>query len=392
MPLVDTFLQVARLRNVLEQIQTKEVINHDEKGNKSETTGLARVEVAVSTHPHDRITDTMSVDEILTRVTKHGCEDVTNKLRIKSFSPHPVLNGGFGDVYRVHLQDGRQLAYKCVRLRVGADSDERENTERTAHELYVWSKCQHRNVLELVGVARFRNQLAIVSPWLDNGDLKCFIGHNQGVDRCALVAEGIGYLHGRGIVHGDLKAANILVSQDGTLKIIDFGNSALTEYHSLRFSSSAIGYGVSIRWTAPEILEEKTKSTVAGDIFALGMTILEIVTGAVPYENVKDVVVLKRILAQVHPSRPEIYIPTGSKQADRLWSLLVSCWKYDGQDRPTALRVRNEVQIERWEAGNKAPHPKSDRGQCIKANLPDVVDLAVGMEVMVMYNVETELD
>ncbi|CAE6459277.1 unnamed protein product [Rhizoctonia solani] len=336
----------------------------------------------------------MPIEDILVHLTNHGCEDVTHKLKIKSSSDYPVSNGGFGDVYRVGLQDGRQLAFKCVRLRVGTDAEGQKYLQRAAHELYVWSKCQHPNVMELTGVSQFRGQLAMVSPWVDNGDLKWFIGRYPKVDRCALVRSLSFVKHdfGRNLklelgsvyklrmesltfmveeyaaqVHGDLKAANILVSQDRVVKITDFGNAALAEY-SLQFTSNAGGCSVSPRWTAPEILEEKTKTTVVGDIFALGMVrppflfdtyvlsdpnrsfpvlprrlIQEVITGASPYDGVKDVVVSTKILNRVHPARPEAHIPTGSKHADRLWSLLLSCWEYDSQDRPTALQVRNEM-------------------------------------------------
>ncbi|CAE6413019.1 unnamed protein product [Rhizoctonia solani] len=124
----------------------------------------------------DEITGAMPIEDILVHLTNHGCEDVTHKLKIKSSSDYPVSNGGFGDVYRVGLQDGRQLAFKCVRLRVGTDAEGQKYLQRAAHELYVWSKCQHPNVMELIGVSQFRGQLAMVSPWVDNGDLKWFIG------------------------------------------------------------------------------------------------------------------------------------------------------------------------------------------------------------------------
>ncbi|KAH7320329.1 kinase-like domain-containing protein [Rhizoctonia solani] len=286
--------------------------NDDEGENKTEANELDWIKLAQPSI-RDEITGAMLIEDILAHLTHHGCEDVTDKLEIESSSSYPVTNGGFGDVYRVSLHDGRQLAFKCVRLRVGADLDGQKYLQ-------------------------FRGQLAMVSPWVENGDLKRFIGCYPKVDRCALcvqVADGVTYLHGRGI-------ANILVSQDRIVKITDFGNAALAEY-SLYFTSNAGGCSVSPRWTAPEILEEKTKTTVVGDIFALGMTILEVITGASPYDEVKDVVVSTKILNRVRSARPEAHMPTGSKHADRLWSLLTRCWEYDGQDRPTALQVRDEM-------------------------------------------------
>lgn len=160
--------------------------NDDEGENKTEANELDWIKLAQPSI-RDEITGAMLIEDILAHLTHHGCEDVTDKLEIESSSSYPVTNGGFGDVYRVSLHDGRQLAFKCVGLRVGADLDGQKYLQCAAHELYVWSKCQHRNVMELIGVSQFRGQLAMVSPWVENGDLKRFIGCYPKVDRCALV-------------------------------------------------------------------------------------------------------------------------------------------------------------------------------------------------------------
>ncbi|CAE6458804.1 unnamed protein product [Rhizoctonia solani] len=144
-----------------DQIESPEEVatNDDEGRNKMEVADSEWIKLAQPA-TQDEITGAMSIEEILAHLTNHGCEDVTDKLKIKSSSEYPVSNGGFGDVYRVILYDGRQLAFKCIRLRVGADIDGQKYLERAAHELYVWSKCQHRNVMELIGVARFQNHTA----------------------------------------------------------------------------------------------------------------------------------------------------------------------------------------------------------------------------------------
>ncbi|KAF8595206.1 kinase-like protein, partial [Ceratobasidium sp. AG-I] len=97
-------------------------------------------------------------------------------------------------------------------------------------ELYHWSKLKHQNVLELLGVALFQGQLSMVSPWMANGTLQEYIAKNRHVDRWGLslqVAAGLTYIHQQGMVHGDLKAMNILVSDDGIAKIADFGSSVM---------------------------------------------------------------------------------------------------------------------------------------------------------------------
>ncbi|KAG8724897.1 hypothetical protein FRC09_012309 [Ceratobasidium sp. 395] len=146
---------------------------------------------------------------------------------------------------------------------------------RTARELYTWSKCNHRNVANLLGLAEFREQIVMVSAWMENGDLRTYVNKYPTVDRlqlCTQVAEGLAYLHSIGIIHGDLKGPNVLISKDGVATVIDFGNAILEE-SALEFTDEATSQKISLRWTAPEILRG-SKHSAQADVYALGMTIL----------------------------------------------------------------------------------------------------------------------
>ncbi|CAE6443834.1 unnamed protein product, partial [Rhizoctonia solani] len=143
-------------------------------------------------------------------------------------------------------------------------------------------------------------------------------------------------------IHGDMKPENILVSKDHIPKLTDFGNAAMSEY-TLQFSRSNTTPSMSMRWTAPEIVSEETKATQAGDVYALGMIIFEVMTGILPYDGVREPSIMRRILAGKVPSRPETHIPAGVDQADRLWSLITSCWAFDPKERPEAWEVKNAL-------------------------------------------------
>ncbi|KAF8598349.1 kinase-like protein, partial [Ceratobasidium sp. AG-I] len=123
-------------------------------------------------------------------------------------------------------------------------------------ELYMWSKAKHENVHELMGIVMFQGRLGMISPWMENGNLQEYILKNPDVDRyklCSDVAAGVEYLHGIGMVHGDLKALNVLVSHDGTAKLSDFDHSILSNC-TLLFSSTTNVGGGTLRWMAPELL------------------------------------------------------------------------------------------------------------------------------------------
>ncbi|CAE6353278.1 unnamed protein product [Rhizoctonia solani] len=124
-------------------------------------------------------------------------------------------------------------------------------------------------------MVEFQDQIAMVSPWMKYGDLRGYLKQNPEADRCQLsyeICDGLVYLHNMNIVHGDLKGANVLVSESGNAMLSDFGNS-LIEGKTVGFTATTRSTAYSSRWAAPEILEGAPVSYQA-DIFALGMTLL----------------------------------------------------------------------------------------------------------------------
>ncbi|CUA72129.1 Ephrin type-A receptor 10 [Rhizoctonia solani] len=307
--------------------------------------GVAQTQKSPVGAPTTIIHSKMTIGEILKHLTDHGCNDITHGLG-DCQREYPVCTGGYGDVYRGTLTDGREVGLKCVRLLFDSSEKDQKKLKHTARELYVWSKCDHPNVMNLIGVAQFRGQLAMVSTWMDNGSMCEFLRRHPQTNRyllCTQIIDGVIYLHDeKGIVHGDLKGANILISRDRIPKITDFGNSTLREC-SLRFSVTASGPAVSVRWTAPEILEDKTGITTQADIYALGMTILEVITGEVPYYGVREMALFLKIIKPEYPKRPELHISSQNECGNLLWSLLLDCWSYEPKLRPTAASIQDRM-------------------------------------------------
>ncbi|KAJ1300152.1 hypothetical protein OPQ81_011905 [Rhizoctonia solani] len=260
------------------------------------------------------ISSSMPPSAILRQLSRHGCEDVTNDLNPRSVSNGVVSTGGSSDVYRGELWNGRRVGLKCLRFLIGMDEEGEKQLKRAARELYIWSKCKHPNIQELIGVALYDNRVAMVSPWMKNGNLGWYISQNLEVDRynlCSQVAAAVAYLRECGVVHGDIKVQNFLVSENHI--------------------------------TAPEILHGDTQHTFEGDVYALGMTILEIITGSPPWVGMLDVAVVYNLVKKAHPPRPEAYMPTGNRTSDLLWELMVKCWRSEPQQRPHAMQVRDEL-------------------------------------------------
>ncbi|KAG9105265.1 hypothetical protein FRC07_009442, partial [Ceratobasidium sp. 392] len=307
----------------------------------------------------------MSTSEVVTHLVDHGCKDITDQLDLTSCSDYPVSNGGFGDVYKVNLRDGAQVAVKTMRVQVNSTSEGTKHLKEAARELHTWAKCDHPNVVKLLGLAKFRDQIGMVSMWMENGNLPSYLSRNPDADRCKIVrsvshlaqiihessffeqstqiCEGLAYLHSCDIVHGDLKGLNVLISDSGTPMLTDFGNAILRD-RTLLFTATTVKASLSPRWTAPELLEGSSLYSMEADVYALGMTILETITGKVPYHGKTDHAVMFIVgFKQELPPRPEDVVPPYSAHSNNLWKLLVSCWSRRPNERPRAEEVADII-------------------------------------------------
>ncbi|KAG8716715.1 hypothetical protein FRC09_015317 [Ceratobasidium sp. 395] len=293
------------------------------------------------------IESTMSSSNVITHLTAHRCPNVTLDLDITQCHSMPSFTGGFSDIYEGRLLDGAKVAIKCLRLALALTEDQLKNHKKVRfvrsvlHASYMWSKFKHKNVHSLIGLALFRNQIAMVSPWMGCGTLGNYVARNPAInvhDMCAQVVEGLAYVHTQGVIHGDIKGGNILVTESGTPKLTDFGCAALRQDFTIGFTKT--GHHFSLRWAAPELqTHDDPVPTTKSDVYALGMTILEVISGQVPYHRAKrDATVMNLVIYKREmPDRPQQII------RDALWNMLRKTWSYEPAERPKLDEVRNIV-------------------------------------------------
>ncbi|CAE6458065.1 unnamed protein product [Rhizoctonia solani] len=254
---------------------------------------------------------------IIDRLVDQGCLNITKQL-IYGNESHKY-SGPLSDVYQARLLSGRLVAVKCLRALSNSESKPEKVFKRTARELYAWSVSTHPNVLKFVGLAVFRDKLAMVAPWMPYGSLLAFIDANPDYDRCRLctqIAEGLIYIHGLGMAHGDIKGAPELFIDEG------IRNNYETDVYALGMVNISDTYDV-------QLLTMK-----------FFQTILEALTGTVPYKDKADLTVIHTVVFRgEHPSRPVDCISPQSTEGDALWNLLGRCWSYDPQLRPRVTEV-----------------------------------------------------
>lgn len=234
-----------------------------------------------------------------------------------------VASGAFGDLFR-GTYCGQDVAIKVLR---GVHNDSVQFQE-FLQEVAIMRKVRHRNVVQFIGACTQRPNLCIVFEYMHGGSVFDYI-RKAGqlpvlvIMRIALeVCRGMDYLHKRKIVHRDLKAANLLLDEHGTVKIADFGVARVMEGPGVMTAETG-----TYRWMAPEVIEHKPYGEKA-DVFSFGVVLWELLTGLVPYNDMTPLQAAVGVVQKgLRPPIPQTCPPP-------LADIMRLCWQRDPVVRP----------------------------------------------------------
>lgn len=236
--------------------------------------------------------------------------------------------GAFGSVFRaLNMGTGETVAVKQVKL---ADLPKSELRVITL-EIDLLKNLDHPNIVKYRGFVKSAESLNIILEYCENGSLHS-ISKNFGKFPENLVGiymsqvlHGLLYLHEQGVIHRDIKGANILTTKQGLVKLADFGVATrTTTFHE----SSVVGTPY---WMAPEVIE-LSGATTASDIWSLGCTVIELLDGKPPYHKMQPMHALFRIVNDDHPPLPE-----GASPIVR--DFLMQCFQKDPNLRVSARKL-----------------------------------------------------
>ncbi|KZV80608.1 kinase-like protein [Exidia glandulosa HHB12029] len=298
-------------------------------------------------------------DSSIANTSTFSASNVTQYIR--DVSLRPVRHGGPSDIYmgRCSMSSGHivKVALKVHRV---AGTASAKLIRRLNREISVWQNVNHPCIHPFLGLywgLSSSSLPAMVSPWCQNGDIMSYLAARErsGVDISSLkldllvnVLQGLQYLHGRNIVHADIKGANVLVSDDGVARLCDFGFSSMRAEHAPIISSDSSMKGT-YRWMAPELFaHDRARHTKQSDIWASGCLFLEVQSGRVPYHTkYTDQAVIIALSNGELPIRP-------GNVSDPLWRLVQACCVTNPTARPSVDTVLQRMLLVRIGSGPEA--------------------------------------
>ncbi|CCI46775.1 unnamed protein product [Albugo candida] len=252
-----------------------------------------------------------------------------------------IGEGTFGKVYMgLNIATGELFAMKEVEVRASSlneHSDPIKQLSKLGEEISLMENLNHSHIVRYKGSHRTDNIFYIFMEYVPGGTiasmLKQFDAFSEPLIRIFVrqIVAGVAYLHRMGIVHRDIKGANVLVNEQGVAKLADFGCSKqLTDIQSTSLEESLRSIRGSVPWMAPEVVKQ-TGHDYKADIWSIGATMIEMATAKYPWPDSNNS--WSTMLAIANATEPPPFPPNLSQQAIQF---LQQCMRINPAERATA--------------------------------------------------------
>ncbi|KAI6003789.1 kinase-like domain-containing protein [Pisolithus albus] len=280
---------------------------------------------------------------------------------VRRVGPNPI-----GGTHTMDIWEGIYLNQETVTLKViRSVHASPKSLARLRREAEIWKRVwevdQGHHILPLYGFCENDTPFPyVVSPYIRNGTVDKYVIDHPSVDHRALIkhiGEGVNVLHNMipPVVHGEIRGvseyqccqcetegplmkANIVIDENGNPLLADFGFSRIVQDLTGVAISESCGMLDSYRWAARELLVSG-KLTLKADVYAFGMTVLELLSHREPWSQVRfPFHVVSKVSNGERPPRPSDNETVSRGLDDHLWELLQGCWE-EFESRPTMSEV-----------------------------------------------------
>jgi serine/threonine-protein kinase len=219
---------------------------------------------------------------------------------------HKIGSGGMADVWLAEDTElDRKVAIKILHDRFAQD---KEFVQRFQREAQSAAGLQHPNVVGIFDRGVFRDTYFIAMEYVDGPSLKDLVkggmGTQEAIDVTRQILNAARFAHRKGIVHRDLKPQNVLIDDEGRVRVADFGIARGGENSDITATGSVMG---TAQYLSPEQAQGK-ETTPRSDLYSIGVILYEALTGRVPFEGDSAVAVALKQVSEA-PRRPSAINP-----------------------------------------------------------------------------------
>jgi len=204
---------------------------------------------------------------------------------------------------------GRKVAIKSLHPHLSNDESIRQ---RFVEEAKLLAQLNHPTVVKLYDYITSENRFHLIMEYIVGQELNDLIDKVTGpineiraIDIFIQILEGIEHIHQKGIIHRDIKPSNIIINNDDNIKLLDFG-IAKDSQNDPRLTRVGGNVGGTPMYMSPEHVSSEPIG-VKSDIYCLGVTLWQMVTGKYPYQNVPALQIYQKIENEPLPDAREIY-------------------------------------------------------------------------------------
>jgi serine/threonine protein kinase len=244
-----------------------------------------------------------------------------------------IGEGGMGDVYLgEHTSIGRKVAIKALKSELSSNEEIRK---RFKNEAKVMAKLQHPNIVGLYDFHEDESGLYLIMEYVEGIELAEKINTlNEPLDIdeakgiMLQILKAFHYAHENGIVHRDVKPANVLISNTGQVKVLDFGIAKIVGNEQFNLTKDGSNVGTAY-YMSPEQVQGKTLDK-RSDIYSLGVTFYEMLAGFCPYKSLtSEYAIYNKIVQEPLPSLVE----TMGDQYSKMWRVISKATSKDMASR-----------------------------------------------------------